>query len=45
MKILDAAHQAIFGTGLRATHVVHGGDLVPAGTVLVTHALSGHRRA
>ena len=31
---------AIFGTGPRATHVVLAGDRVPAGTVLVTPALS-----
>lgn len=30
---------AIFRPGLRATHVVPGGDLVPAGTVLVTPGL------
>jgi len=30
---------AIFGTDTRATHVVLAGDLVPAGTTLVTHGL------
>lgn len=42
---------AIFRTGLRATHVVLRGDLVPAATVLVTPALdinggrNAHKRA
>ena len=30
---------AIFRTGLRAPHMVLAGDLVPAGTVLVTNDL------
>ena len=30
---------AIVRTGPRATHVVRVGDLVPAGTMLVTHGL------
>lgn len=33
----------VFRTGLWATHVVLGGDLLPAGTVLVTPALEDHQ--
>lgn len=32
----NRSYQYIYRPGLRATHVVLGGDLVPAGTVLVT---------
>jgi len=36
---------AIVSTSPRTTHVIHAGDLVPAGTVLVTPDLkSRHKR-
>ena len=39
-KSCSGMSSAVFRTGLRAPHVVLGGALVPAGTVLVTPGLS-----